>query len=185
MKMLIEIFFGFLRIGLIAFGGAYAAIPLVENEAVAIHHWLTYEEFSNLLAIDELTPGPIIINCATFIGTHLAGVPGAIVASIACITPGIILALILVWFYRKYQDVKIVSDILYTLKCMTIALIFATMVKMIGNIWEITFLSSFSVNYPMVLLSVLSFALIRSKKVDPIVVMLGCGAVNLLAFLLR
>ena len=73
-----EIFFSFLKIGAFAFGGAYAVIPLIEEQMVTNNGWMTFAEFSDLVAIDELTPGPIIINSSTFIGMKLAGVPGAV-----------------------------------------------------------------------------------------------------------
>ena len=77
-----EIFFSFLKIGAFAFGGAYAVIPLVEEQTVTNMGWMTFKEFSDLVAIDELTPGPIIINSSTFIGMKLAGVQGAIAATL-------------------------------------------------------------------------------------------------------
>ncbi|MBQ1447920.1 MAG: chromate transporter, partial [Erysipelotrichaceae bacterium] len=90
-----EIFFSFLKIGAFAFGGAYAVIPLVEEQTVTNMGWMTFKEFSDLVAIDELTPGPIIINSSTFIGMKLAGVPGAIAATLGCVIPGCIAALAL------------------------------------------------------------------------------------------
>ena len=81
MISLLDIFLNFLKIGLFAFGGAYAAIPLIEEQMVTNTGWMTFEEFSDLVAIDELTPGPIIINSSTFIGMKLAGLPGAITAT--------------------------------------------------------------------------------------------------------
>ena len=74
MTRVIEIFLAFIRIGALAFGGAYAAMPLIEQEIVDRTGWMTFTEFSDLIAIDELTPGPIIINSATFIGMKLGGI---------------------------------------------------------------------------------------------------------------
>ena len=82
MSLLLQIVFSFMKIAVLAFGGAYAAFPLVEREVVNIQHWMTYTEFLDLVALDEVTPGPIIVNCATFVGTKVAGVPGAIAATI-------------------------------------------------------------------------------------------------------
>ena len=82
MISILDIFLSFLKIGLFAFGGAYAVIPLIEEQMVTNTGWMTFTEFSDLVAIDELTPGPIIINSATFIGMKLGGVPGAIAATL-------------------------------------------------------------------------------------------------------
>ena len=68
MASLLEVFLAFVRIGALSFGGAYAAIPLVEQEVVVARGWMTYAEFADLVALDELTPGPILINSATFVG---------------------------------------------------------------------------------------------------------------------
>ena len=87
MTRILEIFLAFIRIGALAFGGAYAAMPLIEQEIVDRTGWMTFTEFSDLIAIDELTPGPIIINSATFIGMKLGGIPGAIAATIGSILP--------------------------------------------------------------------------------------------------
>ena len=94
MISILDIFLSFLKIGVFAFGGAYAVIPLVEEQMVTNTGWMTFTEFSDLVAIDELTPGPIIINSATFIGMKLGGVPGAIAATLGCILPGCIVSLI-------------------------------------------------------------------------------------------
>ena len=85
MGVLLQVLLSFMRIGVLSFGGAYAAVPLVEREVVLTRGWLSATEFANLLAIDELTPGPILINSATFVGMRVAGVPGAVIATLDCI----------------------------------------------------------------------------------------------------
>ena len=108
----IKIFFSFLKIGIFAFGGAYAVIPLVEEQMVTNTGWMTFSEFSDLIAIDELTPGPIIINAATFIGMKLAGLPGAIAATLGCIMPGFIIVLTLICLYSRYKKIPMISEII-------------------------------------------------------------------------
>ena len=111
-----DIFLNFLKIGLFAFGGAYAVIPLIEEQMVTNTGWMTFTEFSDLVAIDELTPGPIIINSSTFIGMKLAGIPGAIAATLACVIPGFIIALVLIYLYRKYKEIPVISEAIRVLK---------------------------------------------------------------------
>ena len=105
MISILDIFLNFLKIGIFAFGGAYAVIPLIEEQMVTNTKWMSFAEFSDLVAIDELTPGPILVNSSTFIGMKLAGISGAIAATLACVVPGAIIALTLIWLYQKYKEI--------------------------------------------------------------------------------
>lgn len=179
--MLLKIFLSFIKIGALAFGGAYAAIPLVEKEVVNNLHWMTYDEFSNLLAIDELTPGPIIVNAASFIGMKVGGVLGAIAATLGSIIPALSIALVLIVVYNRYNKLSWLQSIIRSLKCMAIALIFTTFISMVINA---TFLdaniSIKSINILGIIMIVASFFLINKKKISPVLVMLGCGLINVI-----
>ena len=85
--MLLQLFFSFVQIGLFSIGGGYAAIPLIQEQTVTLHGWLTADEFMNLAIIAEMTPGPIAINGATFVGLKVAGLPGTLVATLGYILP--------------------------------------------------------------------------------------------------
>ena len=177
-----EIFLNFLKIGLFAFGGAYAVIPLIEEQMVTNTKWMSFTEFSDLVAIDELTPGPIIINSSTFIGMKLAGIPGAIAATLACVIPGIIVALALIWLYQKYREIPVINEVIRVLKCMSVALIFSVLIKMfIGAVFP-EGMSSFT---PIDILSLFmvcgSYFVLKKYKVNPLYVMLGCGCISLAA----
>ena len=78
MNVLIQLFWSFFQIGLFSIGGGYAAMPLIQNQVVTLHHWLTMSQFADIVTIAEMTPGPIAINSATFVGTQVAGLPGAL-----------------------------------------------------------------------------------------------------------
>ncbi len=180
MVSLFDIFISFIKIGALAFGGAYAAIPLVESEVVTVRGWMTYQEFANLLALDELTPGPILINSATFVGMKMGGVWGAIVATLGCIIPAMTISLILTLIYKKYKNLSTMQSIMNTLKCMAIALIASSFFKMFvaalffdGNI------ALNNIRWLSIPLMVASFVVLRKKKINPIIIMLVCGAVNL------
>ena len=178
---LLEIVLTFIKIGALCFGGGYASISIVEREIVNIKGWLSYQEFFDLLAIDEITPGPIIINAATFIGTKIAGILGALSATLGSIIIPCLLSLILVIIYRKYKDLKILNDILSTLKSMSFALILSTMFTIFLNIIFKNEIMSFSnINYFLFILIVISFILIKKFNLYPIVVMLICGILNVL-----
>ncbi|MGN0984736.1 MAG: chromate transporter, partial [Gemmiger sp.] len=75
----LALFGSFFQIGLFSVGGGYAAMPLIQNQVVDVHPWLTMAQFADIMAIAEMTPGPIAINAATFVGIQVAGLPGAIV----------------------------------------------------------------------------------------------------------
>ena len=103
MVLLLKLFFAFLQVGLFSVGGGYAAIPLIQAQVVNIHGLMTMEEFTDLITIAEMTPGPISINASTFVGTRLAGPFGAVICTLGCIIPSFVICLTLAHFYYKYS----------------------------------------------------------------------------------
>ena len=93
--LLLELYWSFLKIGLFTIGGGYAMIPLIEAEVIKVHGWLNAAEFLDIIAVAEITPGPISINAATFIGYTMAGVSGSLIATLGVITPSLVLLLLL------------------------------------------------------------------------------------------
>lgn len=184
--ILLEIVLTFMKIGALCFGGGYASIALVEREIVVGKAWMTYAEFADLMAIDEITPGPIIVNAATFVGTKVAGLPGAITATLGSIIFPCIISFLLIVIYRKYKNVGIVSDILFVLKSMALALILSTLISIFINV---VFTSGqyiiSDIDYFLLILMIISFILIRKFKIYPIIVMLGCGLLNILMSFIR
>lgn len=180
--ILLKVMFSFMKVCMLAFGGGYSAVPLVANEIVEVQKWMTYAEYADLLALDELTPGPIMINCATFVGMRVAGLPGALAATLGCCIPPAVFCFILDLIYRKYREVPAVAVILQAMKCMSLALVATTVIQLGINILfpggSITLggLDIFSL-----VLAVLAFVLIRKDVVNPILVLLGCGALRLIA----
>ncbi len=94
--MLLDLFLCFVQVGLFSIGGGYAAMPMIQALAVEHYHWLTMGEFTDLMTIAEMTPGPITVNSATFVGIRMAGIPGALVATMGCILPSLIIVSLLV-----------------------------------------------------------------------------------------
>ena len=183
--MLLRIIVSFMKICLLAFGGAYSAVPLIAREVVDVQHWMTYAEFADLLALDELTPGPIMINCATFVGMKLAGIPGAIAASLGCCIPPAIICFVLDLIYRKYREVPVISVILQAMRCMSLALVLSTLISLTANImFHGAGISFANLDILSLILATATFILIRKEVADPIVVLLGSGAVSLLSWLL-
>ena len=87
----IQLFLSFLQVGALSFGGGYAAMPLIQEQVVNLHSWLSMSEFTNLITIAEMTPGPIAVNSATFVGMQIAGILGAVIATLGCILPSCII----------------------------------------------------------------------------------------------
>ncbi len=89
----LELFWSFVQIGLFSIGGGYAAMPLIQDQVVDLHPWLTMAQFADIMAIAEMTPGPIAINAATFVGIQVAGLPGAVLATLGCILPSCLIVM--------------------------------------------------------------------------------------------
>ena len=121
--LLLKLFFAFIQVGLFSVGGGYAAIPLIQEQIVNIYGLMSLEEFSDLITIAEMTPGPISINSSTFVGTRLAGPLGAIVCTLGCIIPSFIICLTLAHFYYKYRNLGGVQTVLSSLRPAVVALI--------------------------------------------------------------
>lgn len=170
--LILQIILSFMKIGALAFGGAYAAIPLVEEEIVEVRQWMTYDEFADLLALDELTPGPILINSATFVGMKAAGPAGAVAATIGCILPSCLISFVLIIIYRKYKNISFMNNFLAAFKCMAIALIFSTFLRVISRLF-----TTKDIKHDLIgcLLIAISFWFLRKYKINPLYIMLGCG----------
>ena len=121
--LLFKLFFAFMQIGAFSVGGGYAAIPLIQEHIVNIHGLMTMEEFSDLITVAEMTPGPILINAATFVGMRVAGVPGVLLCTLGCVVPSFCICLTLAHFYYKYRSMKGVQIVLGALRPAVVALI--------------------------------------------------------------
>ncbi|MCI5562408.1 MAG: chromate transporter, partial [Intestinimonas massiliensis] len=113
---LLRLFWSFFQIGLFSFGGGYAALPLIQHQVVEQNGWLTISQFTDIITISQMTPGPIALNSATFVGIQIAGLPGALIATLGCILPSCIVALTLAWFYYKYRNLSLVKGVLQGLR---------------------------------------------------------------------
>lgn len=128
--ILLELYWVFLQIGAFAFGGGYAVLPLIQRFVVDGRGWLTMREMTDLVSISQMTPGPIAINSATFVGTKVAGLPGAIVATLGNVTPQFILMMILAFFIFRDQKIGFLEKMLKGLKPGIVGLIAIAAVSM-------------------------------------------------------
>jgi chromate transporter len=176
--ILLKLFWSFFQVGLFSFGGGFASIPLIQSQMVDKQGWLSLSEFTDLITIAQMTPGPIAINSATFVGTIVAGLPGAIVATIGSITPSVIIVSILALIYAKYKNLSVVQGVLSGLRPAVVALIASAGLSiMILAFWgEQGFSTDIgSINFISIGLFAAGFAVLRKWKPSPIVVMLGTG----------
>lgn len=123
MSLLMQLFLAFIQVGLFSVGGGYTAIPLIQNQIVDIHGLMSLAEFTDLITIAEMTPGPISINSATFVGMRLGGIPGVLLCTLGCILPSFFICLTLAFFYYKYRDFSGVQVVLAALRPAVVALI--------------------------------------------------------------
>ena len=118
------LFFEFFKAGLFAVGGGLATVPFI-REMGATYGWITEAEIANIIAIAESTPGPIGVNAATYVGYHVAGIPGSVVATIGLITPSVIIILLIARAIRKYYQSHMVQSLFLSLRPAAIGLITA------------------------------------------------------------
>lgn len=183
----LHLFLAFLQIGLFSIGGGYAAIPLISAQAVDKYGWLSLSEFTDLVSIAEMTPGPVALNAATFTGTRIAGFTGALVATAGCVLPSLIIVTVLAVLYKKYGQGKIFGGVLSALRPAVVGLIGAAF---LGIFFLVMTGSSFSFGgfaaalkdfrVTGALLFALALLVIRKFKFNPILTMLACGLVNLI-----
>ena len=128
----LDLFLGFLRVGIFAFGGAYGAIPLI-RDVVLSYGWLTDEMLAYMIAVSESTPGPIMVNLATYVGSEQAGLPGAILATLAVVLPSFIIILLVMIALKTMLKNKYVQAILRGLKPCVTGIVMATGLYMILN----------------------------------------------------
>lgn len=175
----LQLFLSFLQIGAFSFGGGYAAMPLIQNQVVTIHGWLDLSEFTDLVTISQMTPGPIAINSATFVGTRIAGTPGALAATAGCVLPSCILVTLLAWVYLKYRNLSLIQGVLQSLRPAVVAMIGAAGVSiLVTAFWGLTGFSPdiSALNLRSVLIFAGAMALLMRFKMNPILVMVLSGA---------
>lgn len=174
LKLLLQIILVFMKIDIVSFGGGYVSIPIVQKEIVEVQKWMTNAEFSDVLAIDELTPGPVAINCATFVGNKMAGTIGGIAATIGCILPSVIISIILFKIYEKYHGVKSIDGIIGGLRSMVLGLIASVALTLFKD----AIIPNMSFDVIAFVLFLLGIFALRKLKLDPLYVILGCGAIS-------
>lgn len=177
----LKLFWSFFQIGAFSFGGSMAAMPLIQNQVVDTYGWLTLAEFTDLITISQMTPGPIAINSATFVGTQIAGLTGALVSTLGCVLPSCTIVMLLAWMYGRFQGMTVITGILAGLRPTVVALILAAGLSILrlsfcgndGFTWDIS-----AVDLVAVILFLTGVCLLRKFKLNPVFVMLVSGVLG-------
>lgn len=181
--MIWQLFLSFIQVGLFSVGGGYAAIPLIQNQIVDIHGLMSLQEFTDLITIAEMTPGPISINSATFVGTRLAGLPGAIICTLGCILPSFFISLALAYFYYKYRQLDGVQKVLSALRPAVVALIASAGLSILFlGIFGDAPASFGNLRIVECLLFLSALFLLRKYHLNAILIIFGTGVVGTLIY---
>ena len=183
----LQLFLAFAQIGLFSFGGGYAAVPLIQSQIVEINHCMEMDQFADLITIAEMTPGPIAINCATFVGQQVAGVPGAILCTLGYVAPPFLVALFLIRPYMKYRNLRVVQGMITGLRPAIVAMIAsAALSLLVLAVFDSSLAQLQITDFHAVeaVIFVVSLVLLRKFKVHPIAVIFGSGLVGTAVYLL-
>lgn len=176
----LQLFLSFLQVGMFSIGGGYAAMPLIQSQVVELHSWLSMSEFTDLITIAEMTPGPIAVNSATFVGIRIAGIPGAMVATFGCILPSCFIVSLLAYIYYRYKGVSAIQSVLSSLRPAVVALIAAAGCSILQLVLfgeEEAALGH--VDWIGAGIFLTAFLILRKLKWNPILVMVMCGGAGL------
>lgn len=169
MRILIDLFLTFVKIGFFTFGGGYAMLSVIEDNCVEKKKWITHDDMMNVTVIAESTPGPIAINCATFIGYRQAGILGSIAATVGIVFPSFAVILIISGFLDNFLEIEIVKNAFRGIKCAVGILIISAAVTMIKNMKKKPF--------PIIVLVLSTLAMLATD-----IFSLGFSAVTIIVF---
>jgi chromate transporter len=172
MSVILDLFFSFFKIGLFGFGGGYAMLSLIQREVVE-HAWMTNGEFIDIIAIAQITPGPVSVNTATFVGYRLGSLLGAIIATIGLIAPSFILVMLLAYWVKTRTNSMYTNTLLSFLKPVIVALIAGAALS----------ISTYSVNdIPSFIIAAVTILLLWKTKIHPILLIVFSGVAGIIAY---
>ena len=172
MKKLFSLFLTFFKIGAFTFGGGYAMIALLENEFVSKKKWLEKDEFLDMVAIAESTPGPVAINSATYIGYKTRKVPGAIVSTVAVVLPSFIIIYLISLFLDRFLSLRLVSCAFKGIQVCVVYLILSAGIKMLASLKK----SAFEIVLVVLVSAAMILFSVFAVKFSTVFYILLCGA---------
>ena len=181
-----NLFLGFLKVGCFSFGGAYGAIPLIRDVVIS-YGWLSDEMLTYIIAVNESTPGPIMVNLATYIGISQAGIPGAAIATFAVVLPAFLIILLVTSLLKTALKNKYIQAILRGLKPCVVGIVLATGIYMVlsncfGTIFDIT------IHFNAIIITVLLYAAMigykhfKKKNLSPIGLIILSAVLGIILF---
>lgn len=178
--IILGLFRVFFLIGLFSFGGGLASMEVIRSRVVSQQAWLTDTEFTDIISISEMTPGPLGINIASFVGTRVAGIPGTLAATVAYVLPAMIIVMILANIYFRYRNLDGMQGVLKGLHPAVAAMVLAAAVKLVSNAWwgGVRQIGPAHTNWVAVVITFFFLALLQKKKVSPVQAILLSGAVG-------
>ncbi|MEL7568339.1 MAG: chromate transporter [Dehalobacterium sp.] len=171
--ILIKLFVSFFKIGLFSFGGGYAMIPLIEKEVVRINMWLTISQMVDIISVSQMTPGPIAINLATYVGYKTAGFLGSLSATFGVVLPSFLIVLVIAKSYSKFKEWDVVQRVFKGIRPMTVALI--------GSAAFLIARTSL-IDMKTVIIGAGSLLLLRYTKISVILLILVAGIAGMILF---
>lgn len=176
----LQLFWVYLKIGLFGFGGGYAMLSLIQFEVVERHAWMSVNDFADIVAISQMTPGPISINCATYVGYNVGGILGSLLATFALVFPSLIVMFFVIRYLFKNRESFVVKSTLATMKPIIAGLIFAAgMLMMNANNFSDVGLGK---NNYSIMICTASFICVYFLKINPILLILVSGALGYLIY---
>lgn len=173
MSILIQLFLSFLKIGAFSFGGGYAMLPLIEREIVNSKGWINYQEFSDIIGISQMTPGPIAINSATFVGYKVGGFWGSFFATLGVISFSFLLVSIATHYILKFRESKVLSAALMGMRPALIGLIISAFLSLGKGAYK---------DLKSVIIGIIVMGVLLSKKVHPILVIVLAGILGIIFY---
>ncbi|WP_367566589.1 chromate transporter [Lacrimispora sp.] len=185
MKELLDLLWAFFNIGLFSIGGGYAVIPLIQQQVVEQAGWLTLQEYSDIIIISQMTPGPLAVNTSTFVGIRVLGIMGAVASTFGCVIGGCVISLVLYRWYMKHRQNKTIFYIVKGLKSASLGLIVSAGILMIFLAFFGTMEPDFkatSINVIALCIFGISFFLLRRYKMNPILILTLSGAAGIVFY---
>ena len=181
MSLLLDLFLSFAKIGLFTFGGGYAMIALIENACVEKKQWITHDEMMNITVIAESTPGPIAINCATYVGYKQKGLIGAVAATIGMILPSFCIVFLISLFLDHFLEITWIAHAFLGIKIAVGILILDAAIKMIQKMQKKWMPRVFMICAFIIMMLINVF----SVRISTVILMLAAGAISLIIFIIQ
>lgn len=174
MHIIIKLFWVFLKIGTFSFGGGYAMLPFIQREVVENSKWITINQFMDIIGISQMTPGPVSINTATFVGFNLYGVPGSISATLGVITTSFILVSVVHKARDKFKESRLLKAALLGMRPALIALIISAFISLAKESY---------IDIKSIIITLIVGGLLISKKIHPIVIIVIAAILGVLFYM--